>query len=81
MKKGLNIFEKISLTLAVLNAILFIAGFFVGLLFSEDIGLILVLPIAIQLVVEGLLFIIIDIVLCKIWGLEVHLFPSLYVEY
>ena len=81
MKKGLNIFEKISLTLAVLNAILFIAGFFVGMLFSEDIGLILVLPIAIQLVVEGLLFIIIDIVLCKIWGLEVHLFPSLYVEY
>ena len=81
MKKGLNIFEKISLTLAVLNVILFIAGFFVGMLFNEDIGLILVLPIAIQLVVEGLLFIIIDIVLCKIWGLEVHLFPSLYVEY
>lgn len=81
MKKGLNIFEKISLTLAVLNVILFIAGFIVGILFSEDIGLILVLPIAIQLVVEGLLFIIIDVVLCKIWGLEVHLFPSLYVEY
>jgi hypothetical protein len=79
MKNKLNIFEKISLTFGVINAILFVVGMFVGYIWeNEVIVMYCTLPIAIQVGVTILLIILFEIILCKIWGLEVHIFPSLF---
>lgn len=81
MKNKLNIFEKISLTLGIVNAILFVVGMFIGYIWeNEVIVMYCILPIAIQLGVTILLIILFEIILCKIWGLEVHIFPSLFKE-
>ena len=81
MKNKLSIFEKISLTLGIVNAILFGVGLFIGCVWGgEVIGMYLILPILIQLGVTILLIILFEIILCKIWGLEVHIFPSLFKE-
>lgn len=81
MKNKLSIFEKISLTLGIVNAILFIVGMFFGCILGDEvIGMYFIIPIAIQLGVTILLIILFEIILCKIWGLEVHIFPSLFKE-
>ena len=81
MKNKLSIFEKISLTLGIVNAILFVVGLFIGCIWENGVvGMYFILPIAIQIGVTILLIILFEIILCKIWGLEVHIFPSLFKE-
>lgn len=80
MKNKFSIFEKISLTLAIVNIILFIVGIFICYVWENDIGIYLILPSVIQFGVSGLLIILFEVILCKIWGLEVHVFPTLFKE-
>lgn len=80
MKNKLSIFEKISLTLAIVNTILFIVGIFICYVWENDIGIYLILPSVIQFGVSGLLIILFEVILCKIWGLDLHVFPTLFKE-
>lgn len=80
MKNKFSIFEKISLTLAIVNIILFIVGIFICYVWENDIGIYLILPSVIQFGVSGLLIILFEVILCKIWGLDLHVFPTLFKE-
>ena len=71
MKNKFSIFEKISLTLAIVNMILFIVGIFICYVWENGIGIYLILPSVIQFV---------EVILCKIWGLDLHVFPTLFKE-
>lgn len=80
MKNKFSIFEKISLTLAIVNIILFIVGIFICYVWENDIGIYLILPSVIQFGVSGLLIILFEVILCRIWGLDLHVFPTLFKE-
>ena len=80
MKNKFSIFEKISLTLAIVNIILFIVGIFICYVWENDIGIYLILPSVIQFGISGLLIILFEVILCKIWGLDLHVFPTLFKE-
>ena len=80
MKNKFSIFEKISLTLAIVNMILFIVGIFICYVWENGIGIYLILPSVIQFVISGLLIILFEVILCKIWGLDLHVFPTLFKE-
>ena len=80
MKNKFSVFEKISLTLAIVNIILFIVGIFICYVWENDIGIYLILPSVIQFGVSGLLIILFEVILCKIWGLDLHVFPTLFKE-
>ena len=80
MKNEFTVFEKITLTFGLINFILFVVGAFVGGFWSNDLGLILVLPIAFQLVICLILALFVEVILNKIWGLDVHIFPSVFKE-
>lgn len=79
MENKLSLFEKITLTLGVINAILFVVGLYCALITkNEDFVLWFVLPLAIQLGLTVILFVIVEIILYRIWGCDIHIFPSLY---
>lgn len=80
MKNNFSISEKISLTLGIVNMILFVIGVIVCYIWENNVGIYLILPFVIQLGVSLLLIILFEIILCKIWGLEVHVFPTLFKE-
>lgn len=80
MKNKFSIFEKISLTLGIVNIILFIIGVLVCYVWENDVGIYLILPSVIQFGVSVLLIILFEVILCKIWGLEIHIFPTLFKE-
>lgn len=78
MKNKFSIFEKISLTLAIVNILLLIVGIFICYVWDNDIGIYLMLPSVIQFGISGLLIILFEVVLCEIWGLDLHVFPTLF---
>lgn len=80
MKNRFSIFEKISLTLGIVNVMLFIVGVFICYVWENNVGLYLILPSVIQFGVSVLLVVLFEIILCKIWGLEIHIFPTLFKE-
>lgn len=73
-----TLFEKIWTTLFIINIILLVIGVPIMYTFNETIGLIMTLPFLIQLVVTLLLVIIVELIFCIIWGLDCHIFPSLF---
>lgn len=74
----LTLFEKIWITLLIVNVILLVIGVPIIYTFNETIGLIMTLPLLIQLIVTLLLVMIVELILCKIWNLDCHIFPSLF---
>jgi len=81
MKNEFSVFEKITLTFGLINFILFVVGASVGGIWeNEKLGLILVLPFAFQLVICLILALFVEVILNKIWGLDVHIFPSVFKE-
>jgi len=79
MKTRYSLFEKISMTLGVINGLLFMVGLCLGFIFgNERVGVYFLLPLGIQLVITMLLFILVEVIIYKIWGCDKHIFPSLF---
>ena len=82
MKNNFSLFEKIYATTGIVNLILFITGIFAVYIFGDDIALFLILicPIAVQFVITGFLVLLFEVILNKIWGCDIHIFPSVFKE-
>lgn len=79
MKNKFSLFEKISFTVGIINALMFIAGFFIGTIWgNEELGLYLILPFGIQFAVSIILVIFVEFILNWIWGLDIHIFPTIF---
>lgn len=73
----LTLFEKIWVTLLIVNAFLSLIGCILISL-NVNFGFILFLPLIIQIITMIVLVIIIEIILHNIWNLDCHIFPSLF---
>ena len=81
MKNTLTVVEKITLTLLAITFPMFIIGFFVGSIWgNETVGIYLVLPFGICVGITAILAFVFELILCRIWGLDLHIFPSLFKE-
>jgi ABC-type transport system involved in cytochrome c biogenesis permease subunit len=81
MKNTLTVIEKITLTFLAITFPMFVIGIFVGSIWgNETIGLYLVLPFAICIGIIATLAFIFELLLCRIWGLDLHVFPTLFKE-
>ena len=81
MKNTLTVVEKITLTLLAITFPMFVIGVFVGGIWcNERVGLYLVLPFGICVGIVLTLAFIFELVLCRIWGFDLHVFPSLFKE-
>jgi hypothetical protein len=74
----LTLFEKIFCTLGVVNVLMFLAGMVVQMVWEKSWSLFLILPLCIQFVVSIILLIVVELVLCGIWNMDIHVFPSLF---
>ena len=79
MKNTLTVIEKLTLTFLAITFPMFVIGVSVGSIWgNERIGLCLVLPFAICVGITLILAFIFELLLCRIWGLDLHIFPSLF---
>lgn len=84
----MTIFEKIWSSLGVINILLFVIGIVnvsVDGTLNEPfnfhlLGSVLMAPMLFQLGITLFLLIIDEVILCKIWKLDLHVFPSLFGE-
>lgn len=72
-----TLFEKIFLTLGIINTIMFIVGTVIKFVWDKAWSIFLILPVYIQLAVFLVILIVVELILCKIWGMDIHVFPSL----
>lgn len=88
MKNKLTLFEKIWATLGILNSMLFVVGILVICVHEDlnetfnfhSVGCILFFPFLVYILSTLLLLIIVEIILGRVWGLNVHTFPALFEE-
>lgn len=81
MKNTFTIIEKITLTLLAITFPVFMIGITVGFIWgNETIGLYLMLPLFVCVGIILILVFIFELILCRIWGLDLHAFPSLFKE-
>lgn len=81
MKNTLTVIEKITLTFLAVTFPMFAIGIFVNLIWeNETVGLYLILPFSICVGIILILAFIFELLLCRIWGLDLHVFPSLFKE-
>lgn len=81
MKNKLTVVEKVTLTFLAITFPIFIIGFFVGSIWgNETVGIYLVLPFGICVGIVVILGFVFELILCRIWGLDLHIFPSLFKE-
>lgn len=81
MKNTFTFIEKITLTFLAITCPMFV----IGILFScilglETIALYLMLPFGVCISIVLILTFIFELLLCRIWGLDLHIFPSLFKE-
>ena len=74
----LTLFEKIFCTLGVINIISFLSGMIIQLVWEKTWSLFFIMPLCVQLVVSLLLLIVVELILRGIWGMDIHVFPSLF---
>lgn len=72
-----TLFEKIFLTLSIINAIMFIVGSVIKFVWDKAWSMFLILPVYIQFAVFLIILIVVEVILCGIWGMDIHVFPSL----
>lgn len=75
-----TLFEKIFFTLGIINAIMLIVGSVINFVWDKAWSMFLILPLYIQFVVFLVMLIVVEVILCGIWGLDLHVFPSLFKE-
>ena len=80
MKNKFSLFEKIYATTGIVNLMLFITGLWIECIFANKIALILICPIVVQVVLTGFLVLLFEVILNKIWGCDIHIFPSVFKE-
>jgi ABC-type transport system involved in cytochrome c biogenesis permease subunit len=81
MKNTFTVIEKIALTLLAITFPLFVIGIFIVCIWGKEmIGLYLVLPFGVCVGIVLILAFIFELLLCRIWGLDLHVFPSLFKE-
>lgn len=80
MKNTLTVIEKITLTLLAITFPMFMIGVTVMYIWDETIGFYLMLPLFVCVGIILTLVFIFELVLCRIWGLDLHVFPSLFKE-
>lgn len=82
MKNTLTVIEKITLTFLAVTFLMFLAGIFVkcSIWENETVALYLVLPFIICVGIIFILAFVFELLLCRIWGLDLHVFPSLFKE-
>lgn len=79
MKNTFTVIEKVALTFLAITFSMFIIGIFVGGIWgNETVGLYLILPFGICVGIILILAFIFELILCRIWGLDIHVFPSLF---
>ena len=74
----LTLFEKIFCTLGVINIILFLSGMIIQMVWEKTWFLFFIMPLCVQLAVSLLLLIVVELILSGIWGMDIHVFPSLF---
>lgn len=74
----LTLFEKIFSTLGVINIILFLSGMIIQMVWEKTWFLFFIMPLCVQLAVSLLLLIVVELILNGIWGMDIHVFPSLF---
>ena len=72
-----TLFEKAFLTLGIINTIMFIVGNVIKFVWDKAWSMFLILPLYIQLAVFLVMLIVVEVILCGIWGMDIHVFPSL----
>lgn len=81
MKNTFTVIEKITLTLLAITFSMFMVGITVNFIWdNETIGLYLMLPLFVCVCIVLVLAFIFELILCRIWGLDLHVFPSLFKE-
>lgn len=81
MENTFTIIEKITLTLLAITFPVFMIGVTVIFIWGkETIGLYLMLPLFVCVGIILILAFIFELILCRIWGLDLHVFPSLFKE-
>ena len=80
MKNTLTLIEKITLTLLAITFPMFMIGITVIYIWDETIGLYLMLPLFVCVGIILTLVFIFELVMCRIWGLDLHVFPSVFKE-
>lgn len=80
MKNTLTLIEKITLTFLAITFPVFIVGITVTYIWDETIGIYLMLPLYVCVGIILILAFIFELILCRIWGLDLHVFPSLFKE-
>lgn len=80
MKNTFSVIEKITLTLLAIAFLMFMIGVTVMFIWDETIGLYLMLQLFVCVGIILFLAFIFELVLCRIWGLDLHIFPSLFKE-
>ena len=81
MKNTFTVIEKVTLTFLAITFPMFIIGIFVGSIWgNETIGLYLVLPFGVCVGIILILAFVFELLLCRIWGMDIHVFPSLFKE-
>lgn len=78
MKNTLTVIEKITLTLLAITFPVFMIGVTVMYIWDETIGIYLMLPLFVCVGIILILAFIFELILCRIWGLDIHVFPSLF---
>lgn len=73
-----TLFEKIFLTLGIINVILFFVGIVINFVWDKAWVIFLTLPLYIQFGVFLVMLIVFEVILCGIWGMDIHVFPSLF---
>lgn len=81
MKNTFTFIEKITLTFLAITCPMFVIGIFFGCILGlETIALYLMLPFGVCISIVLILTFIFELLLCRIWGLDLHIFPSLFKE-
>ena len=75
-----TLFEKIFLTLGIINVILFFVGIVINLVWDKAWFIFLTLPLYIQFGVFLVMLIVFEVILCGIWGMDIHVFPNIFKE-
>ena len=80
MKNTFSVIEKVELTLLAITFLMFMIGGTVMFIWDEIIGLYLMLPLFVCVGIILFLAFIFELILCRIWGLDLHIFPSMFKE-
>ena len=80
MKNTLTVIEKITLTLLAITFPIFMIGVTVMYIWDETIGVYLMLPLFVCIGIILILVFIFELILCRIWGMDIHVFPNIFKE-